>query len=183
PAARISDAQRRPGRHADDAARSGVGFPLRSENEHRRIAHQPPALEALAVWRRGVDPHPARLRLRFAGSSPRRPVIRIVLPRLLRAASFRLAAFYVAVFAGSALVLGAAVFLEARSALEQQMKARIETEATFLRAEYRSGGLTHLLTVVRQRGEGPSALDYLVQDPAGRHLIGEMPATLRLAPG
>jgi signal transduction histidine kinase len=98
-------------------------------------------------------------------------------------ASFRLAAFYVAVFAGSALVLGAAVFFEARSALEEQMKARIETEATFLRAEYRSGGLTHLLAVVRQRGEGPSALDYLVQDPAGTHLIGEMPATRRLTPG
>src|ERR1700736_3126586 len=49
-----------------------MGFPLRSENEHRRIAYQPPALEALAVWRRGVDPHPARLRLRFAGSSTRR---------------------------------------------------------------------------------------------------------------
>jgi hypothetical protein len=53
-------------------------------------------------------------------------VIRIVLPRLLRAASFRFAAFYVAVFAGSALVLGVAVFFEARLALQQQMTARIE---------------------------------------------------------
>jgi signal transduction histidine kinase len=89
----------------------------------------------------------------------------------------------VAAFAGSAFVLGVAVFFEARSALEQQMRARIETEATFLRAEYRSEGLTHLLTVVRQRGQGASALDYLVQDPAGTHLAGEMLATLELAPG
>src|SRR6201994_449730 len=127
-----------------------MGFPLRSENEHRRIAHQPPALKALAVWRRGVDPHPARLRLRFARSSTRRPVIRIVLPRLLRVASFRLAAFSVAVFAGAALVLGIAVFFEARSALQQQMAARIETEVTFLRVEFQSEGLAHLIDIVRK---------------------------------
>ena len=59
-------------------------------------------------------------------------MIRIVLPRLLRVASFRFAAFYVAVFTGSALVLGIAVFFEARSALQQQMTERIETEAAFL---------------------------------------------------
>jgi hypothetical protein len=44
-------------------------------------------------------------------------VSRIVVPRLLRVATFRFAALYVAVFAGSAFVLGMAVFLEARSAL------------------------------------------------------------------
>ena len=37
---------------------------------------------------------------------------RIVLPRLLRVASFRFAALYVIVFAGSALVLGFTVFLK-----------------------------------------------------------------------
>src|ERR1700740_1288623 len=109
-----------------------MGFPLRSEDEHRRIAHQPPALEALAAWRRGVDSHGPRLRLRLANSSTRTLVIRIVLPRLLRVASFRFAAFYVAVFAGSALVLGIAVFFEARSALQQQMTERLRTEAAFL---------------------------------------------------
>jgi hypothetical protein len=79
-------------------------------------------------------------------------VIRIVLPRLLRVASFRFAAFYVAVFAGSALVLGVAVFFEARSALQQQMAARIETEVAFLRVEFQSEGLAHLIDIVRKRG-------------------------------
>ena len=102
---------------------------------------------------------------------------RIVLPRLLRVASFRFAALYVAVFAGSAFVLGVAVFLEARSALQQQMTARIETEAAFLQEEFRADGLAHLLEVVRARGQGASALDYLVKDQAGAHLAGEMPAT------
>jgi signal transduction histidine kinase len=110
-------------------------------------------------------------------------VSRIVLPRLLRVASFRFAALYVAVFAGSALVLGVAVFLEARSALQQQMAARIETEAVFLEEEFRTDGLAHLLDVVRTRGQGASALDYLVEDQTGAHLAGEMPATAGLKPG
>ncbi len=103
--------------------------------------------------------------------------------RLLRAASFRFAALYVGVFAVSALVLGGAVFLAARSALDQQMTARIETEAAFLRDEFQSGGLNRLLAVVRSRGRGASALDYLVQGRDGAHLAGEMPLTAALRPG
>ncbi len=105
------------------------------------------------------------------------------MPRLLRTASFRLAALYVAVFAVSALVLGAAVFFAARSALEQQMTARIETEASFLREEFRIGGLERLLATVQTRGRGASALDYLLQDAAGAHLAGEMPVAAALRPG
>lgn len=108
---------------------------------------------------------------------------RVVLPRLLRVASFRLAALYVAVFAGSAFVLGAAVFFEARSALQQQLAARIETEAAFLREEFRTDGLGHLIEVVRTRGQGASALDYLLQSRTDAHLAGEMPATPGLRPG
>jgi len=110
-------------------------------------------------------------------------VSRIILPRLLRVASFRFAALYVAVFAGSALILGVAVFLEARSALQKQVTDRIETEAAFLQEEFRAGGLSHLLDIVRTRGQGANALDYLVEDQAGAHLAGEMPATAGLKPG
>jgi signal transduction histidine kinase len=108
---------------------------------------------------------------------------RIVLPRPLRVASFRFAALYVVLFAASALILGVAVFVEARSALRDQMVARIDAEATFLGAEYRAGGLDNLLTLVRTRGRGASALDYLVEDRDGGHLIGEMPASPGLAAG
>ena len=107
---------------------------------------------------------------------------RIVLPRLLRVASFRFAALYVAVFAGSAFLLGIAVFLEARSALQQQITDRITTETSFLRQEFHAGGLARLTEIVTTRGQGASALDYLVEDRAGAHLAGEMPAT-SLAPG
>ena len=103
--------------------------------------------------------------------------------RLLRTTSFRLAALYVGLFAVSALVLGAVVFLTARSALEQQMTARVETEMAYLQDEFHAGGLNQLLIAVRSRGRGISALDYLVQDAAGTHLAGEMHATLALRPG
>ena len=108
---------------------------------------------------------------------------RLALPRVLRTASFRFAALYVALFAASALVLGIAVFVEARSALQQQLSARIETEMAFLGREFQSGGLEHLLDLVRTRGRGASALDYLVQGPGMAHLAGEMPSTPGLHPG
>ncbi len=103
--------------------------------------------------------------------------------RLLRTASFRLTALYVAIFAVSAALLGAAVFLAARSALEQQMTARIETDMAYLAGEFREGGLERLLTTVMSRGRGPIALDYLVQDHSGAHLAGEIPSTPDLQPG
>lgn len=107
----------------------------------------------------------------------------IVLPRWLRVASFRLAALYVAVFAVSMAILGTAIFFEARSALRQQIDARIETETTFLRSEFRSHGLAGLVDMVRSRGRGASALDYLVEDRAGVHLVGEMAAQAGLKAG
>ena len=106
-----------------------------------------------------------------------------VLPRIFRTARFRFAALYVALFAGSALVLGIAVFVETRSALRQQMAARVETEAAFLRGEFQGGGLMRLIELVRTRGRGASALDYLVQGPDAVHLAGEMPAAAGLRPG
>ena len=107
----------------------------------------------------------------------------IVLPRLLRVASFRFAALYVALFAGSAFVLGMTVFVEARSALQQQMTARVEMETSLLKDDYAANGLHHLVGTVEVRGKGPSALDYLVQDYSGAHLAGEMPAVPGLSRG
>ena len=105
------------------------------------------------------------------------------MPRLLRTASFRLAALYVLLFAASALVLGLAVFLAARSALQQQSAARIEAETAFLHEEHAAGGLDRLLAMVRSRGRGATALDYLVQGADGSHLAGEVPARAGLRPG
>ena len=81
------------------------------------------------------------------------------LPRVLRTASFRLAATYTCLFAGSVAVLGAFVLWTTRSALEQQMSSRIEAEAAVLEAEFRSGGADRLVAAVLERSRGAHALD------------------------
>lgn len=105
------------------------------------------------------------------------------LTRVTRTATFRLAAIYVALFAASALILGVAVLLASRTALQQQARDRIDTEIGFLQREYGRGGLDHLVSLVRERGRGSSALDYLLQSRDGSHLVGEMPAKPELRPG
>ncbi len=107
----------------------------------------------------------------------------MVVPRLLRVASFRFAALYVVVFAASALVLGATVFFQARSALQQQMTARIENEVGLLTEGYRSYGLPHLIQAVAERERGGGTLDYLLQNAAGARLAGSMPDMAGLKPG
>jgi len=98
------------------------------------------------------------------------------LPRVLRTASFRLAATYTCLFAGSVAVLGAFVLWTTRSALEQQMTSRIESEAAVLEVEFHSGGVDRLVAAVRERSRGAHALDYRVQDPEGRQVAGDLPA-------
>ncbi len=105
------------------------------------------------------------------------------IPRLFRTASFRLAALYVALFAASALALGAVVFFTARSALQQQIAARIEGETALLHGEFRFGGLPRLLAVIEGRGQAPGSLDYLVQDPDGQKLAGDMRPMAAPQPG
>jgi hypothetical protein len=99
-------------------------------------------------------------------------MLRLRMPIVFRTASFRLASLYFIVFAVSALVMGVAVFVVARSALEEQMISRITTETAFLREELRSGGIERLVAVVKLREKGAKALDYLVQDDQGKKQAG-----------
>lgn len=103
--------------------------------------------------------------------------------RVLRTTSFRLATTYVAVFALSAIALGLTVFWAARSALKQQMALRIQAETTFLREEFGAGGMERLVSAVRTRGRGTTALDYLVQSAEGTRLAGEIPSIKGSSPG
>ena len=105
------------------------------------------------------------------------------LRRLLRTASFRLAALYLLLFAVSALVLGVAVFVTARAELQAQMAARITAETAYLRGVFRHDGIAGLVGRVMERGHGEAALDYLVLDAAGHRLAGQMPAAPGLRPG
>lgn len=96
-------------------------------------------------------------------------------PRLLRTASFRLAALYLLLFTASAVILGGVVFWTTRAAVDEQLATRVETELRYLADEFSTGGLPQLLADVTRRGRGPGALDYLVQAPDGSRLGGELP--------
>jgi signal transduction histidine kinase len=97
-------------------------------------------------------------------------------PRVLRTETFRLAAIYTGLFAASVAVLGVFVLWTARSALEQQMVARIEAETGAFEGEFQTSGLDRLIAAVRERSRSARALDYLVQSPDGKRLAGELPA-------
>lgn len=95
--------------------------------------------------------------------------------RIFRTASFRLAALYISLFTASVVVLGVVVFWTSRTVLEEQMRARIETEVSALKGEFQSVGVEGFLAAVRRREQGPGALDYLVQAADGTRLAGDLP--------
>lgn len=97
------------------------------------------------------------------------------LPRLLRTASFRLAALYAVVFGGSVFLLGVVAFWSTRSALEEQVRRRIEAEVALLQEDFRSGGLDRLIATVQERTRAAANLDYFLVNSAGKRLAGDLP--------
>jgi signal transduction histidine kinase len=99
------------------------------------------------------------------------------LPRVLRTASFRLAALYLLLFSGSVTMLGAVVLVTARGALERQMRAQLQSEVAALGEVHATHGVAGLVEEATERGRGNRALDYLVEDATGHRLAGDLPST------
>jgi signal transduction histidine kinase len=96
-------------------------------------------------------------------------------PRVLRTASFRLAALYLLLFTASAGVLGGVVYWVTGAVLTQQLETRVESALHHFAEDFASGGAQALVTHASQYGRGMGALDYLVQAPDGTRLAGELP--------
>lgn len=96
--------------------------------------------------------------------------------RLLRTANFRLAAVYALIFGVSVAILAAVVYFRSTSALEEQARLRIQSEASGLRDDYAQGGIKQLLAAIksRQRGHVIGGLDYTVHDARGVRLFGSL---------
>jgi signal transduction histidine kinase len=96
--------------------------------------------------------------------------------RLVRTHAFRLAALYFLVFAAS--VLGVLFFVYWTSAdfVERQTEATIDADITGLAEQYGQRGLSGLVQIVAARSAGDSggATLYLVTDPDGRPLAGNL---------
>ena len=96
--------------------------------------------------------------------------------RLVRTHAFRLAALYFLVFAVS--VLGVLLFVYWTSAdfVERQTEATLDAEITGLAEQYAQRGLSGLVQIVaaRSAGDRGDAMLYLVTNPDGRPLAGNI---------
>ena len=97
--------------------------------------------------------------------------------RLVRTHAFRLAALYFLVFAAS--VLGVLFFVYWTSAdfVERQTEATLDAEITGLAEQYAQRGLSGLVQIVAARsaaGDRGDSMFYLVTDPDGRPLAGNI---------
>ena len=105
------------------------------------------------------------------------PVLRYA-ARLARTHAFRLAVLYFLVFAAS--VLGVLLFVYWTSAdfVERQTEATLDAEISGLAEQYAQRGLSGLVQIVaaRSAGDRGDAMIYLVTDPDGRPLAGNIAA-------
>lgn len=96
------------------------------------------------------------------------------LPAIMKTTAARLTALYLVLFAACALALVFYMTSLSSRMLIAQTRATIAEEVGGLAAAYRSGGLPHLVRVVEQRARQPGANLYLIADPNGRILTGNV---------
>ena len=98
--------------------------------------------------------------------------------RLVRTHAFRLAALYFLVFAASVLGVLLFVYWTSASFIEQQTEATLDAEITGLAEQYAQRGLSGLIQIVaaRSAGDRGDAMVYLVTDPNGNPLAGNISA-------
>ena len=94
--------------------------------------------------------------------------------RLLRTASFRLAALYLALFTASALALGAFVYASVRREILTDFDERIIEETEALKSEFAGGGRERLAGIIEARGSGGAGFSYGLVGPDGRPIAGEL---------
>jgi signal transduction histidine kinase len=92
--------------------------------------------------------------------------------------AFRLAALYFVVFAASVLGVLLFVYLTSAGFVERQTEATLDAEITGLAEQYAQRGLSGLIQIVaaRSAGDRGDAMIYLVTDPDGKPLAGNIAA-------
>ncbi|MFV2093120.1 MAG: sensor histidine kinase, partial [Hyphomicrobiales bacterium] len=104
------------------------------------------------------------------------------LTRLLKTTSFRLALIYLALFIVSVAAVLGYVYWNTSLLLARQTNETIEAESIGLAEQYRSGGLSRLLRTVAARARSPGDSVYLLVDPSGRRLGGNLARLPRQVP-
>lgn len=93
---------------------------------------------------------------------------------LMRMTAVRLSAVYLGLFAIFAVILVFYVTAQASSIMQTQSRATISEETTELANIYRRGGLIALVRSIDRRARQPGASLYLMTDPSGRILAGNV---------
>ncbi|HYZ43065.1 MAG TPA: HAMP domain-containing sensor histidine kinase, partial [Stellaceae bacterium] len=91
--------------------------------------------------------------------------------------AFRLAALYFLVFAASVLGVLLFVYLSSADFVERQTEATLDAEITGLAEQYAQRGLSGLIQIVAARSAGDTGdakMIYLVTDPTGHPLVGNI---------
>lgn len=102
---------------------------------------------------------------------------------LLKTSTFRLAVLYLGLFAASAIMLLAYVYWNTAGFLVRQTDEAVQAEITGLAEQYAQGGLPLLVHTVIQRSRDPGSSLYLVLDPGGRVLAGNLDVRPAAEPG
>ena len=104
--------------------------------------------------------------------------------KLVASSSFRLALAYVALFAGSAVVLLAFIYWSTTRYMQSQTDETIETEIRVLAERYRLTGLAGLTSLIQERvrQEPPGPTIYLLVDQSYTPLTGNLSRWPRLEP-
>ncbi|MCT8971184.1 sensor histidine kinase [Microbaculum marinisediminis] len=94
--------------------------------------------------------------------------------KLLRSTAFRLSLVYLAVFAVFAGLLIAYLSWNTWVIFSRQLIDTIDAEVQGLAEQYRIGGVLRLIQVIDQRTGNPSSSLYLLEDPDGNRLTGNV---------
>ncbi|MFN4090743.1 MAG: HAMP domain-containing protein [Alphaproteobacteria bacterium] len=93
---------------------------------------------------------------------------------LFRTSTFRIAVLYLVLFAGSALTLLAFVYATTAGFMARQTDETIQAEITGLDEQYRRWGLIGLTRLVIERSRNQRHSLYLLADPAGKPMAGNL---------
>jgi signal transduction histidine kinase len=94
--------------------------------------------------------------------------------RLLRTASFRLAALYLALFTASALALDAFVYVSVRHEILTDFDERIVEETEALKGAFADGGRKKLAAIIEARGSSGAGFAYSLVGADGKPFAGDL---------
>ncbi len=94
--------------------------------------------------------------------------------KLFRSTTFRISLLYVVLVTTAASLSVAYINWNSNRLIDEQLDATIEAETQGLAEQYRAGGLARLVNTVEERSQTPGNSLYLVTNPTGEHIAGNL---------